>query len=133
MMRRLPPQQNNANVARERDERADRRQLILLAGGLLLAGGFVFAIWQHFAAVQYGYGNETLRQEHARLLAEQQRLQLELDEATAPAALELAARQLGMQPARATQMAGARRNETERAAQAGAALAGATVVDVLKR
>ena len=131
-MRRLPPQQNNSNVARERDERADRRQLILLAGGLLLAGGFFIAIWQHFAAVQYGYQNEALRQEHARLLAEQQRLQLELDKAATPAALELAARQLGMQPARATQMA-ARRTETERAAQAGAALAGTTVVDVLNR
>ena len=132
-MRRLPQQQNNSNVARERDERADRRQLILLAGGLLLAGGFFIAIWQHFAAVQYGYQNEALRQEHARLLAEQQRLQLELDKAATPAALELAARQLGMQPARATQMAGARRTETERAAQAGAALAGTTVVDVLNR
>ena len=132
-MRRLPQQQNNSNVARERDERADRRQLVLLVGGLLLASGFVVTIWQHFSAVQYGYKNEALRQEHARLLAEQQQLQLALDEAAAPVALERAARQLGMQPARAAQMSGARRTESERAAQPGAALAGATVVDALNR
>ena len=132
-MRRLPQQQNNSNVARERDERADRRQLVLLVGGLLLAGGFVVTIWQHFSAVQYGYKNEALRQEHARLLAEQQQLQLTLDEAAAPVALERAARQLGMQPARAAQMSGARRTESERAAQPGAALAGATVVEALNR
>jgi Cell division protein FtsL len=132
-MRRLPQQQNNSNVARERDERADRRQFVVLVSAVLLAGGFVVAIWQHFSAVQYGYKNEALRQERAHLLAEQQQLQLALDEAAAPAALERAARQLGMQPARATQMSIARHTESERAAQPGAALAGATVAGALNR
>ena len=103
-MRRLPQQQRNANVLRERDERAFRRLLVLLAGGLLLAGGFVAAVGQHFKAVEYGYKSETLRRERARLLAEQQQLQLALDQAASPAALERAARALGMQPTRAAQM-----------------------------
>ncbi len=103
-MRRLPQQQRNFNVQRQHDERAFRRLLMLLMGGLLLAGGFAVAVGQHFKAVQYGYGNETLRREHAQLLAEQQQLQLALAQAAAPAALDHAARSLGMQPARAAQM-----------------------------
>src|SRR5918912_4129111 len=98
-MRRLPRQYRNANVLRERDPRAFRRLLVLLAGGLLLAGGFVVAVGQHFRAVDYGYRSETLRRERERLLAEQQQLQLALDRAASPGALARAAEQLGMRPA----------------------------------
>ena len=41
---------------------------MLLFCGLVLAGGFVFAAKQHFAAVQYGYEHETWRNERKRLL-----------------------------------------------------------------
>jgi hypothetical protein len=132
-MRRLPQQQRNSDVRRERDERAFRRLLVLLAGGLLLAGGFVVAVGQHFAAVQYGYRSEALRREHAQLLAEQQQLQLALDEATSPAALERAARELGMQPARATQMGGASRVAAQPTVRAAAALVGAATVSATRR
>ncbi len=131
MMRRLPQQQRNFNVQRERDERAFRRLLMLLAGGLLLAGGFAVAVGQHFKTVQYGYGNEALRRERAQLLAEQQQLQLALDQAAAPAALDRAARELGMQPARAAQISAASRadDKGQRTASArpAAALGGATI------
>src|SRR2546423_13616945 len=131
-MRRLPQQHKNINVARERDERAERRQLWLLFGGLLLAGGFVIGVWQHFAAVQYGYKNETLRQERARLLAEQEQLRLALAEAAAPAALERAARQLGMQPARAAQIGSNPRAHAQgAAAHPTAALVGAATVSAM--
>src|SRR5215210_7416487 len=112
-MRRLPQQQRNTNVLRERDERAFRRLLVLLAGGLLLAGGFVVAVGQHFRAVEYGYRSEALRRERERLLAEQQQLQLALDEAASPATLERAARALGMQPTRAAQMGSAPRADEQ--------------------
>ena len=130
-MRRLPQQQRNSDVRRERDERAFRRLLVVLAGGLLLAGGFVVAVGQHFAAVQYGYRNEALRREREQLLAEQQQLQLALDEATSPAALERAARELGMQPARAAQMGGATRGAAT--VHSAAALVGAATVGATRR
>jgi cell division protein FtsL len=76
--------------------------------GLVLAGGFVFAAKQHFAAVQYGYQNESLRNERKRLLEENQRLSLEKERATAPDKLEPAARKLGLKPARPGQIMGRR-------------------------
>jgi cell division protein FtsL len=112
MMRRLPPPQyGNPRVLRQRDWRVVRRQVVLLACGLLMAGGFVLAVGQRFAAVRYGYGSEQLREERARLVAERERLLLELSAATAPGSLEQAARQIGMQPARASQIGGARADE----------------------
>lgn len=103
-MRRVPQQHLNLYIRRERDRRAFGRQVLLLLCGVVLAGGFVVAVGQHFAAVQYGYKSEEMRRERAHLLEEQQRLLLELDKASAPAALERAAREIGMQPTRATQL-----------------------------
>ncbi|MGH9969136.1 MAG: cell division protein FtsL [Pyrinomonadaceae bacterium] len=97
-MRRLPPEQRNCRVRRERDLRALSRLGILLSCGLVLAVGFVFAARQHFAAVQMGYESESLRSERQQLLAEQERLLLEREQASAPARLESAARQLGLKP-----------------------------------
>ena len=127
-MRRLPQQQRNFDVRRERDERAFRRLLVVLAGGLLLAGGFIVAVGQHFAAVQYGYQNEALRREREQLLAEQQQLQLALDEATSPVALERAARAIGMQPTCAAQMNGVSRATKQNTVRAAAQLVGAATV-----
>jgi tryptophan 2,3-dioxygenase len=132
-MRRLPQQHKNFNVTRQRDERAFRQLLVLLAGGLMLAVGFSVAVWQHVAAMRCGYQNEALREERARLLAEQQQLQLALDEASAPGALERAARQLGMQPARAAQMSSAARTVAQNAVHPTAALVGAATVSAARR
>ena len=104
-MKRFPEHQLNAKVRRSRDVTALSRLALLLFCGLVLAGGFVFAAKQHFAAVQYGYENETLRSERKKLLEENQRLALEKDRATAPDKLEPAARRLGLKPARPGQMA----------------------------
>jgi cell division protein FtsL len=108
MMRRLPPQYRNAaGVRRERDGAALRRQVVMLVCGLLMAGGFVLAVGQRFQAVRYGYEGERLREERARLVAERERLLLELNAAASPVSLEQAARGLGMQPARASQIGAA--------------------------
>ena len=104
-MRRFPEHQQNARVRRSRDVTALSRLALLLFCGLVLAGGFVFAAKQHFAAVQYGYENESLRTERKKLLEENQRLELEKERATAPDKLEPAARKLGLKPARPGQMA----------------------------
>ena len=108
-MRRFPQQNLNRGVRREHDARAFKRQLVMLACGLALAGGFVAAAGQHFAAVRYGYDGEKLRAERARLLTEQQQLILQINAATAPASLDRAAREIGMQPARPAQINRARR------------------------
>lgn len=109
-MRRFPQQNFNHGVRREHDTRALKRQLVMLVCGLALAGGFVVAAGQHFAAVRYGYDGEKLRAERVRLMREQQQLILQINAATAPASLDRAAREIGMQPARPSQINRARVN-----------------------
>ena len=109
-MRRLPPNQPNFTVRRERDGRALSRLVLLLCCGLMLSGGFVYAAGQRFHAVRYGYQSEELRRERDRLLEEQRRLLLAREQATSPVRLERAARDLGMQAIASSQVeAGARR------------------------
>jgi hypothetical protein len=103
-MKRLPQQHPNSDVRRERDRRAFTRQALLLSACVLLALGFIFAAQQKIAAVQYGYRSEELRRERQRLIEEQQRLLLTIEESASPGSLEHAARGLGMQPARASQI-----------------------------
>ena len=103
-MKRFPEHQLNAKIRRTRDTTALSRLALLLFCGLVLAGGFVFAAKQHFAAVQYGYENEHLRTERKRLIEENQRLALEKERAIAPDKLEPAARRLGLKPARPGQI-----------------------------
>lgn len=103
-MKRFPQQNFNHGVRRERDTRALRRQIVMLVCGLAMAGGFVVAAGQHFAAVRYGYDGEKLRAERARLMEEQQQLILQINAATAPASLDRAAREIGMQQARPSQI-----------------------------
>jgi cell division protein FtsL len=103
-MKRVPQIQPNSRVRRERDVLALSRLVLLLFCGVVLTCGFMFAAKQHFAAVQYGYDNENLRQERQRLLEERRRLLLEKEQASSPARLEPAARKLGLQPATSGQV-----------------------------
>lgn len=103
-MRRLPLNQTNYFVHRERDMRALSRLALLLFSGLLLTGGFIFAAGQHFAAVQYGYESEKLRHEREQLVEKQRRLLLEREEASSLVRLETEARKLGLQPVAPSQI-----------------------------
>jgi cell division protein FtsL len=123
-MQRLPLRQLNTRVHRELDLRELSRLLMLLGCGFLLAGGFVFAARQHFAAVQFGYQSESLRHEQQQLLAEQQRLLLEKEQVSSPARLESAALQLGLKPLKARQVGTQRANE-----QRGLPLANALIIN----
>ncbi len=107
-MRRMPQQQYNSDLRRERDGRALRRQWLWLTCGLVLVGGFVVAARQQVAAVQYGYQSEALRRERAHLVEEQRRLLLALEESSSPARLERAAREIGLEPTRPAQIEAAR-------------------------
>ena len=113
-MKRFPEHQLNAKIHRTRDATALSRLALLLFCGLVLAGGFVFAAKQHFAAVQFGYENESLRSERKKLLEENQRLALEKERATAPDKLEPAARRLGLMPARPGQIGNRPRIDTDK-------------------
>ena len=123
-MRRLPPDQPNFAVRRERAPRALARLVLLLCCGLMLSGGFIVAAGQRFSAVRFGYKSEELRRERDRLMEEQRRLILAREQATSPARLESAARSIGMQPVRATQVeTGAASREASAPASSSAALA----------
>ena len=111
-MKRFPEHQLNAKIRRSRDVTALSRLALLLFCGLVLAGGFVFAAKQHFAAVHFGYESEALRTERKRLIEENQRLELEKERAIAPDKLAPAARKLGLKPARPGQI-GSPRTEAD--------------------
>ncbi len=103
-MRRIPPQRHNSIVRREHDRQTLVCLMIVLLCGLALAGGFVRATAQHVSAVRYGYRSEELRRERARLLEQQRQLHLALNEVASPVNLERAAREIGLEPARAAQV-----------------------------
>lgn len=103
-MKRFPEQQSNRTITRSRDVSALSRLALLLFSGLVLAGGFVFAGKTHFAAVQYGYQNESLRHQRSQLLQQNQQLSLEKQRISSPAVLEKAAASLGLKPATAAQI-----------------------------
>ena len=103
-MRRIPSEQRNSRIHRDRDVRALSRLALLLSCSLLLASGFVFAAQQHFAAVEYGYKSESLRLERDKLLEEKQQLLLKKEQAFAPARLASQARELGLRPLQASQI-----------------------------
>lgn len=117
-MRRLPAHQLNYTIHRERDWHALRRLAFLLVCGLTLAGGFVFAAGQHFAAVSYGYKSEALRREQQQLMEDQQRLLLERQQLVSPARLESAARDIGLQPVQAVQLGTANNTDGQTARRA---------------
>jgi hypothetical protein len=128
-MRRLPQQHANPHVRREPDRRTFTRQAALLAACALLAAGFIFAARQKIAAVQYGYRSEELRRERERLLEEQQRLLVEIGERSAPERLDRAARELGLQPARAAQVSAASRRASDDVGDVPASALGKSTLD----
>lgn len=121
-MKRVPSTQRNTTIQRDRDGRALSRLAILLFSGLVLASGFVFAARQHFAAVQYGYQNESLRQQRAKLVEEQQHLLLQKQQAYAPARLQSEGIGLGLKPLLANQLGTQKANKRSQAPLAPAVL-----------
>ncbi|MBA2501470.1 MAG: hypothetical protein H0V27_01190 [Pyrinomonadaceae bacterium] len=113
-MRRVSPQGFNSVVRREHDRGTFLRLMIVLLCGLVLAGGFVRATAQHVSAVRFGYRSEELRRERAQLLEQQRQLHLAMNEIASPAKLERAAREIGLEPARAAQVKIVEANESDR-------------------
>ena len=139
MVRRIPSRQRNARVVRERDRGSLLRLGLLLFCGLTLAGGFVYAGVQHFAALRLGYQTENLRKVRNQLAEERRLYLLEREAAASPARLERAARQLGMQTLQAGQIDPLKRTVEKSAEKssppviAAAAAAQKTQVKVIKQ
>lgn len=104
MTRRLPISPRNLSVKRERDTNSLSVMLLLLTCGLVLSAGFIYAAKLHFTAVRIGYETEHLRRERARLLEVQRRLMLAREQAASPSSLESAARDIGLQPLKPSQI-----------------------------
>ncbi len=124
MVRRIPSRQRNTRVARERDRGAFLRLGLLLLCGLTLAGGFLYAGVQHFAALKLGYQTQNLRKIRDSLAEDQRRFLVEREAVASPARLELAARHLGMQPMRAAQIDPLKRTINASADQSSPAVTG---------
>ena len=113
MIRRIPSKQRNTLVTRERERDAMLRLGLLLLCGLMLAGGFVYAGVQHFAALRVGYQTENLRRVRDQLAEDQRRYLFEREAAASPGRLERAARQLGLQALQAAQIDPLRQKKRE--------------------
>jgi len=105
----------------------------LLVSCLALSVGFILAARQQIAAVQYGYKAEVLRRERATLLDEQRRLRLALEENSSPAQLGRAARDLGLQPTRASQLEAGATSEALESSRATSVLVGAATASAAFR
>ncbi|MEJ7711664.1 MAG: hypothetical protein WKF84_17790 [Pyrinomonadaceae bacterium] len=117
-MKRVPKIHINMPIRHRRDERATRLLALLVAGGLMLATGFIYAAQQHFSAVRLGYLSEEMRRERARLIESQSRLMVAREQAASPARLELSARSIGMKPALSNQIDTQQQQEEKGSAQA---------------
>ncbi len=113
-MKRVPFNQKfNSPVRRERDSISLARLTAVLVCGLILTVGFIRAAAHHTVAVRYGYESEALRRARARLLDEQNHLLAERNVASSPSQLEVAARRIGLEQARADHVAIANRTSHE--------------------
>jgi hypothetical protein len=110
-LRRLPTRHRNQSLRFEPNRLALRRLLFYTVCGVILSAGFSFAVWQHFAAIRYGYGMEDLRREKAQLEAERQRLEVAREQVVALPNLENAARAVGLQTMQGPQLEVARHRQ----------------------
>lgn len=81
------------------------RLALLFFCGLVIASGFTFSAGKYSDVISYRDKSENLRRMRARLLEEQQQLIWQINAATAPAALDRAAREIGMKPAKSSNLA----------------------------
>jgi hypothetical protein len=112
-LRRLPSSHRNTKLRLEINRPALRRLLLYAMCGVILAGGFSFAAWQHSAAVKYGYDMEKLRAERAHLEAERQRLQMARERVVSLPHLANAASAVGLQAMHGSQLEVAPKPQTK--------------------
>jgi hypothetical protein len=79
--------------------------LLTLACGVLLVGGFFLAARSHFASIDFGIKNSTLKKQIEELEADKRRLLLAKEVALSPAEIKKAAKKLGLSEMTASNIA----------------------------
>jgi hypothetical protein len=104
-MKRLPVvPRRNQELRRDYDHAGLRRLVCWALGGMVLAAGFLFAAWQHYVAVRYGYDYQKVHLERRDLEATQLRLRADWERAMALPNLENKALESGLQPLQPSQI-----------------------------
>jgi len=94
--RNLPKNKNSEKVRREKDPIPWRYCLLTLVSGTFLVGGFFFAARSHFASIDFGIKNSSLKKQLENLEAEKRRLTLLKEIALSPAEIKKAAKKIGL-------------------------------------
>lgn len=90
------PLQSTAAVTKEKVSSPSRVLLCLIGCGVLLAGGFMFSLRDHFTAHAFGREEVKLKSQLDQAEVEQQSLDVKLKRVSSPQALEQAAREAGL-------------------------------------
>ncbi|HEX4948172.1 MAG TPA: hypothetical protein VFZ34_15980 [Blastocatellia bacterium] len=90
--------QSTETITREKTAGRSRVLLGLIGCGVLLAGGFMFSLRDHFTAHAFGRDEVKLKSKLEQVEAEQQQLDVTLKQAGSPKALDQAAREAGLAP-----------------------------------
>lgn len=82
-------------IQREREPLPRKYFFLTAVCGLLLVAGFFGAARQHFASIDYGIKNATLKKQVEELKSEQRRLQLNKEVALSPGEIKKSAKRIG--------------------------------------
>jgi hypothetical protein len=94
--RTLPKKNSREKIRREKDPIPWRYCLLTLVCGTFLVGGFFVAARSHFASIDFGIKNSTLKKQLEDLEAEKRRLIWLKETALSPAEIKKAAKKLGL-------------------------------------
>ena len=94
--RNLPKKNSKEKIRREKDPIPWRYCLLTLCCGVFLVGGFFVAARSHFASIDFGIKNSSLKKQIEDLEAEKRRLMWLKETALAPAEIKKAAKKLGL-------------------------------------
>lgn len=94
--RNLPKKNSREKIRREKDPIPWRYCLLTFACGVFLVGGFFVAARSHFASIDFGIKNSSLKKQIEDLEAEKRRLLWLKETALSPAEIKKAAKKLGL-------------------------------------
>jgi hypothetical protein len=94
--RNLPKKKTGEKIKREKDPIPWRFCLLTMACGVFLVGGFFVAARSHFASIDFGIKNSSLKKQLEDLEAEKRRLLWLKETALSPAEIKKAAKKLGL-------------------------------------